>query len=762
MGIILYELKKICGVRYVRWTFVVFLLLNAILCLHEVSIDDNDISPHIVADFYDAYIESQNKSYPTSQQQDIPDNIETFQISLPTDELISKADAQTRYINDYPLAIQRIIDRASANLDEYKNTEIDADSYKYKYQLRIMDTYSSIKKNVDIKYEYARGWDLLFNYQIGNIIIFLFLIVVNSAIVLFEYDTGAITITRLSCYGRYRTFLSKIAAIVIVTFATVLLFTIETYLIIYCESGYSSISNAIQVFGDFEYCPYIMSVGEYLIISLGIKTLTYILFSIVILTISTFLYNYILVYLCGIILVLLNILMNTWNYMMPDDPLKSFNLIAMSNVTPLFERYRALNVANNVIGYIPFIIIFILSVLILMTVIATIKYGRSINIVSWKWLSEIIVKIKMIIRKLFCRGATRNRNYQYHLMSFEIYKMLASPKNILPIVLMLLLKCYIMDITYTPTVSYSDAVYKEYMSTLAGKMDEEKRQYIISERSIINETLSKYDDINKAYLQGEIEFDVYRTYLQEYSYAYNRNELFQTIEDHVTYIDAMEKKDKDAWFVYDTGWETLYFSSFDWSLYITLIILNTKVFSMERECKSSDRGVAQIMRITKYGREKTYRTKYISSILITCLLVLMWNIIEFIYIHNIYDLPMLCAPVRSIESFRDLSLDMSIFQYTICFYVVKLFAALLLTIYICSLSEIFQKVILVMTVTISTTLLPNLLSNFGVALMSHIDYTAYMRATPMLLQNSWLIVFSIICISLCIIMMLRARKTWIK
>ena len=101
------------------------------------------------------------------------------------------------------------------------------------------------------------------------------------------------------------------------------------------------------------------------------------------------------------------------------------------------------------------------------------------------------------------------------------------------------------------------------MTTLAGEMTDEKREYIADERQMINETIARREKVQQEYIDKTITYREYEEYLKKYNYAYSRNELFADIESHAAYIDRLAAEGKDAWFVYDTGWKKLFLSPFD-------------------------------------------------------------------------------------------------------------------------------------------------------------------------------------------------------
>ena len=124
-----------------------------------------------------------------------------------------------------------------------------------------------------------------------------------------------------------------------------------------------------------------------------------------------------------------------------------------------------------------------------------------------------------------------------------------------------------------PNNSFSDAVYKEYMTKLGGPITDEKRQFLADERAMIEDILSRKEEMQQKYARDEITYEEYYDYITKYNYASSRDEYFKIVERHAAYIDRMKaEKGLDAHFVYDTGWRAV-FSGFDFTLYAAIALL---------------------------------------------------------------------------------------------------------------------------------------------------------------------------------------------
>jgi hypothetical protein len=389
--------------------------------------------------------------------------------------------------------------------------------------------------------------------------------------------------------------------------------------------------------------------------------------------------------------------------------------------------------------------------------------------------STILDKAKNLsvnISKKISSVLPKRQTYSFSIFAAETYKTLIIKRYIFVVIVLIIAKCYISNNDFTAVKSYSDAVYKEYMTTLSGELTDKKRDFIITERTNINDILAKKDEMFEKYLTEKINFVEYREYINEYNYAYSRNELFARIENHTRYIEKVKiEKNVDGWFVYDTGWKKLFHNEFDIILYVLVLLLFAGIFADEYTSKSSSGGFAQILRTSKNGRKRTFALKLSSSVIITIVSIVIFNLIEIILIFNNYSLPALNAPLLSMQSFADINGNITLAQYFVLYMLIKIIGYILFTLFICALSELFKNNIFAMSVSVAVTLFPALFVYFGLDIFNYFDFTALLSGTRLYLLSSKVYIFG--DIGFCIIFILsyaiifynilfKAEKDYIK
>jgi hypothetical protein len=768
MRYIIYELRKLAGMRYIWVFFIVLFSANITLAAYTANQKVKwQVSSDIVIGFFDEY--SANPEWIESEYADLTalinerniflrDAMQSRDFDYEPEPLPNKYTDNERYddnmlfneifnrkshIFEYPFVTNTVIDRAYSNIAELDFAGISNDSYLYQYQLKVIDLYRAAQSNVEMKLEYSRGWGDYFNYDIVNIFVFAILIVFGSVLFAQEKNSGFLSIIRTAKNGGIKMALVKIGTMLILTFAIVFVFTFSTMAVFGIILGFSSLDNAIQIFEEFVLCPAVITVGQYFFIDISVKFLVFSLFSCIIMLISIFISNYAITYICGFGLFGLNFLFYTIQYFSADNVFKNLNFVSVAAVKPLFIRYRALNFFGNLIGYIPFMLIVFGTLLFIVSAVTIVIFSRGRartidkHFVVFTIISNEIKALLFNIAKKISATSPKKRGYSLSIFSAEVYKTLIIKRYIFIIIGILIVKLYTSNSEFTALNSYSDTVYKEYMTILQGELTDKKREFISAEREFINDILIKQDEMLEKYLLEEISFDEYREYLTNYNYAYSRNEIFAVIENHLYYIEQTTAiKNINTWFVYDTGWKKLFHSGFDIILYSLILLLFAGIFADEYTEKSSSGSFIQILRTTKNGRKRTFRAKLTSALVITTILTIIFNSIDLILIFKNYHLPASNAPLLSLQTFSNISSSITVSQYLAAYLLIKLFANILFTVFLCGLSELLKKSILVMSVSVAITLFPALFVYLGLNIFNYFDFTALLSGTQLYLLSA--------------------------
>lgn len=653
--------------------------------------------------------------------------------------------------------IESVISQAETNITELRSRGFGAGDYLYDRQTMSVVKYKALLDSVKPEFEYTRGWDSFFLYESANIFIFAAVLVISSTVFTQEAHSGMLSVIRSSRRGRADTVSAKIFCALVLSGAAVVLFTLESWILIGTQSGYSSLSGCIQLFEEFTYCPYPLSVGGYLLVFVLGKIAVSFVITLIILFLSCIIGNYVMIYIVGICFFGANYLLYTIPYLNSVNILFKLNFFSLLSVNPIFEDYTLLDLFGNAVECVKCAAVFsavLFPVFVFLVFIGYKCMKTSAASFSLMRLSQVFAHVKARLPRLNVR-----KRYPAGIFPYEIYKLLIANRFIAVMLLLFVLKIFLSSREFQPPRSFEDAVYEEYMTVLAGEITDEKEEYLRNERNEINRSLSSYTAMEESYTIGEISLEEYSDYLKKYTYALSHNDVFKRVEAHARYISAMKAKNRPASFVYDTGWNKMFCSGFDFSLYLAIFILFAGCYSPEYTGQSSYQPFALIMRTTSKGRVGIWRTKLLSALLLSFVLTLLWNAVDLSFILTSYTLSLPHAPIVSAEYFSSFAYDISILLYTVIFYAVKVLSAILLAVTMCSLSALLRSSIPVMTITASFTLIPALVSSFGLSLFDKFDFTGFMRATPFLMRlpSSWLYAFSLIIVDFTLTLISRKR-----
>lgn len=89
-------------------------------------------------------------------------------------------------VDEYPEVMDRIISQAESNLKEFDLLDFTDDDYNVRYQKLTAEAYREMKDSVGFSDEPVSGWDLYFDYSVGNI--FALCIVLITSIFTFTQD----------------------------------------------------------------------------------------------------------------------------------------------------------------------------------------------------------------------------------------------------------------------------------------------------------------------------------------------------------------------------------------------------------------------------------------------------------------------------------------------------------------------------------------------------------------------------------------------
>lgn len=766
---IVYEIKKLFQFRSIRIGMSLLFILNILNCFFQTSYVDNSVSiadintvfrlaskyPAEINDMYANLQSSDNQEVYSLDKYNITDHLsntestEAFRILFDTIESISA----------FKTDVLNVIKKAESNLAELKSNNIDSNSYAVRLQKKHINIYNTILTRVEIGFEYSHGWDIYFS-DIGRMLCSIAAVFLCSSVIFtHEYTSGFLPIILTTRYGRFKTSVAKQFCLLLASVFTVLCFSISSFIVIGLRTGYSSPYNVIQSVNIFRLCPFILSIGSYFLYSIIFQILVTFVFALFVSSISVITNRYAYIYLFGIGFVGLNIILYYFNYISYDNPLKWINFISSIFVSPLFYQYRTCNIFGYPISCQTILIVLYISFLFSFSILISWIYCRKNNPKKRSTKHSVYTFTENIINNNY-KKRNAITTHSLSILFYESIKLFSLQKQWLLILGLLLIHIYINISSIFVPITFSEAVYKDYMMRYEGALSSDKISEIQKERSYINQTLSSYEAMRISYLNGTLSKNEYDSFLEEYRYASGRDEIFNKVENHSQYIEQLALEDKNAYFVYDNGWNKIIFSEFQWTLYAAILLVFSSTFSIEHDEKTSEGTFANILRCCKKGRTKTWEAKYFLSIIYTILLSLIWNSASILIIAMNYSLPLHDAPLFSLSKCYDLNWNLSILQSILIIVSIRILSITLFSIFTVTLSIFFKKAVPVLAVSIGTTLLPALFDSLEINIFQKLNFIDFLRATPSLVNHTYPNIF---CFFLLItfFLIIYTKRSWI-
>ncbi len=764
-----YEWKKLLKNRFVTVFFCALLILNGILSFAEAKNTDLVSSKEVaatiqayerdpvaweeeyqaLAEYNDQFVEQQYEEMDAFIPQYPGDVFEWEYTEEALRYLVYRdaklhLDSKDTFDETYRRILARVVKNAELAKEDYIAVGVGEDAYEYKYQNDIAAIYR-VNSILPLEFEYTRGWEQYHSYNSGNILLVLLVLVLAPAISLTEHTTGMYPILHTAKHGRGKTLLHKLLVLATAVTCLVLLFT-GINLIAFGQSyGFSSLGNLIQAFEGYRMCPEIITVGEYLLISVGIRILALFALGTVLVLLSQLIRSYALSFVASLGFVATQYVLYFFMSIDQTGSYDMLNVFTVMDTHKTFTRYYSLNFFGESVPFLKASVFFYLAVVLLCTAGLFTLYRRTPG--------ASVKRFKLRVPSVAIPVPCRN------LFGAEVGKTLIASRYILLVIVVLIAKGVTASEAFVNDNAFSDQIYREYMTELEGELTVEKLAYIEAEGSRMRQAIAGFDSVISDYRQGKISLEEYNAYRAEKDYADARMDTFPVIEARRDYILSMKEVGKDAYFVYDTGWNTLFSQGFDYLLYGLVLLLFAGVFANEIRG-----GIHNILKATGKGRWRLFLAKYAAVLTLATVLFAAFTAIDLTAAMKSFEFPAWDAPVQSLTMFGSQP-SMTMAQFVALWIAVKWLAVALLVTALTGISLLSGKVLNTMAIVATVTLMPFLLRRFGLAVAQYFDFTYLLEGTCFLTTaaGSGLYLTLTVAVIVAVIMILTwlSKRTWV-
>lgn len=540
-----------------------------------------------------------------------------------------------KYIDDYAPFVDEMRSRA----DEQSKSAVysDKSSFAYKNLYKTADDYEHMK-GTTLAICNETPFQNTVDHRIGDL--FIIAAAALSCVYLFAFEKshGLMTLVYSTEKGRLPTAVSKLAALLVLVFASVALFTGSTLITNIICCGTFDPTVAVQSASVFRNCVIPVSLGGFIVLSVLAKTFGVMIMAalfamLLILSAHQSLSYIIAAALCGA---------EFWLYQSIDESVafnhpKFLNFFYILDTAQSLGVYRNLDIFGTPIMALPLVLLLSLFLLATLCAVSCVTFCYHYRESGASKAGEFFAKVR---RKLSAIGGTTS------IFLGELYKYLFQSKMALPLLLLLIFAVYssVGTVRY-PHENEWDGDYRAYMEIVQGEPNDETAAFMESERkyfeSLQNRTVMNGASDNSTQMRNDSVEQTIKT----------KKRAFEEITQEYEHVLQMRSKGVDAklidrhvygGFVYSADREWRYMLI----LFVLLVAMLTSVFSLEYK-----HDMVNILRPNRCGKGRLCADKFIllvlNAVLCTAAIFAPYTI-RFV---RTYSTEYISAPVSSLTDF---------------------------------------------------------------------------------------------------------------
>ena len=523
-------------------------------------------------------------------------------------------------------------------------------------------------------------------------------------------------------------------------------------LILAVTTGFTTPDQFVQATEALHLCPYVLTMGQYLLLLIGVKIVVFFVLSLVIAVLGQLVGNELIVLSSGAVFMVLSYLLSTvTDTASPLFEMRRFNFFDAAFGTFYFERYRALNLFGNHVGLIPFTAVVLIVMIAAVLAVSFIVGFRSRLLTAQPKQSR--KKTKKSVDK---KKSVPVRTGSMSVLGYEFTKNLLNPKGVCIIAAALAVKIVVSAVTFMPVETNSEIIYRDYILDLKGTVTEAQDAYIAEEDNYISKSLADYARAEVDYREKTIGYEEFRTFTERKNYAELVEHPFERVIERQMYVKrtlAAEEGYDNIEYIYEEGLKQFLFSFFDVVLVMLCLALLSDLFSREYQS-----GFIMILSLTKYGGKKTFLAKYLFGFVAVTGLYLLFTAVDLVMLTKNYDMYYLSSGLMSAPDLWSLRWNLSVGEYMLIYKAVSYIGFLLTGCMMISISLLTKNVLISAIVSLGIVFIPAFVGFFGVNAINWIDLTAVLN--PSMVKE--ILPQSVILLTVCAVLFVLARRKWVK
>ena len=608
-----------------------------------------------------------------------------------------QGDELTAYLESYPAFLQNISDNAS-DLDAISILQ-GQNSFSMRNIEKTAQDYAALSG--EVSFGENRGVVVFSNYITSD---FILIVAIIYVVTLFteEKRKGLHYLICSTKNGRFQLALWRVvivSAVSVIVSLTLTLTSVATASVVYGDMG---LLRSIQSVPEFMKCSLPITIFDYILFSAFLKALAAAIIGLIFWLFSALFESVAAAVGSALILGTQYLL---YALIIPTDALNGFkycNVFALLNNDVLYKNYCNLNVFGRPVGFALMATVFGIAMFVLAAVLCVLSASGKVM------LSGNSGSIFTLLSKAISR-----KSPQLPLFLWEAKKALIDRKGLIIIAAVICLAVSsTMQYTYTGDIDVEfGKLYKKYSGTVTEEMVDGINAELDAMEQEWYRLHAEFQEMEK---NGASENDLKRM-------AYK----LQTLAFDVSMLDKFVEKAEDCWaYTCDTGIsvEIINQNVYDLllsgdrqttsknSLYVLLALIAAFGGIMASEKQSN---MTNTLKSSKRGRLCLTANKVILVLVVCIILSLSVNMAQLWQIAEGMEFNNLDAPCQSVEMLRGIHFELSLKEYLVLLYIVRVLCTCAVGMIIMLISSLFDSSIVAIGASAVLLLVPSVLNSAG-------------------------------------------------
>lgn len=559
-------------------------------------------------------------------------------------------------------------------------------------------------ENIKAEYGDNRGVILLFNYELTDILLLAFLLIMTMRF-LTERKKGLVNLIRTTKKGRYALYFQRVFILALsAVFVGILLYS-GNLIGMLCTFGKGNMTRAIQSLPEFKQCPYAITISEYFILSCALKISACFFASLAFFTLISIFgtaVSYVITLFIAVVELLLFTLIPAVSSL---NFLKYINIFAVIKCNNFISVCRNINIFGNAVSALICNVVFLIAMIALLFLAGCFIHGK-MYVRRSNFFEAISSKISRILEKF---------SFQRTLFGWENYKLIVKQGGLFFIVgafLLTLNSALKYDYSY-PINIYEKGYYEQFQGEITQSTLVDAENELLELEETIEHYQKAIDDLlakGEKYLSSVTEQRRLSRLQMSLEEAQKKKEAFMPVIENIRDgFDYTQRTGNNVQLIEPYAYDLLLNcdkqTAHRASLFILIGIIGavSGVFAYDRQnnmkntLSSSYRG-GTALTLAKIG---------VVFIICTLICVLL-HIIQFVQIGKFLGYNDINAPVQSLMFMRGFTPYVKIYQYIIILFLLRAAASFTIGIICMAVSRLSADTTTAMGISIFALAVPSI------------------------------------------------------